>query len=119
MHLVGKIWPVYRWDGSQPIFALLVPFDTALDELNLGPIPLFTEPDLKRALRDCDVATGDAVEGGDQSFLRCSQGSPDSEVGLGGVYPLRQPHFRSLFSAGLRVAYADISAFPILSYLEP
>ena len=61
MGLVGKIWPVYRWDDSQPIFALLVPFDTALDELNLGSIPLVTEADLKRALRDCDVATGDAA----------------------------------------------------------
>ena len=60
MRLVGKIWPVYRWDDSPPIFALLVPFDTALDELNAyGPV--VTEADLKRALRDCDVASGDAA----------------------------------------------------------
>ena len=56
MRLVGKIWPVYRWDDSPPIFALLVPFDTALDELNATVV---TEADLKRALRD--RASGDAV----------------------------------------------------------
>jgi hypothetical protein len=60
MHLVGKIWPVYRWDDSPPILALLVPFDTALDELNAYG-SLVSEADLKRAFRDCDVATGDAA----------------------------------------------------------
>ena len=65
MGLVGKIWPVYRWDDSPPIWALLGPIDNllgiALDELNLGSVPLVTEADLKRALRDCDVAIGDAA----------------------------------------------------------
>ena len=60
MRLVGKIWPVYRWDDSPPIFALLVPFDTALDEFNAYS-PVVTEADLKRALRDRNVASGDAA----------------------------------------------------------
>jgi hypothetical protein len=42
---------------------LLVPFETALDELNLyGSLPLLTEAELKRALRDCEIATSDAGE---------------------------------------------------------
>jgi hypothetical protein len=61
MRLVGKIWPVYSWDDSPPIWALLVRFDIAFNELNLGSIALVTEADLKRAFRDCDVAIGDAA----------------------------------------------------------
>jgi hypothetical protein len=63
MRFLGKIWPVYRWNDSPPIWALLVSFETALDELNLcGSIPLVTEAELKRALRDCEIATSDAGE---------------------------------------------------------
>jgi hypothetical protein len=29
MRLVGKIWPVFCWDDSPPIWALLVPFELA------------------------------------------------------------------------------------------
>src|SRR5262245_1424791 len=50
--LVAKIWPVYSWDQSPPIFALMVSLEMALDELNL-PI---TEAELNRALRDCGIA---------------------------------------------------------------
>ena len=46
MRFIGKIWPVYRWNDSPPIWALLVSFETALDELNLcGSLPLVTEAD--------------------------------------------------------------------------
>ena len=35
MVLISKIWPVYAWDPSPPIFALMVTTQAALDELNL------------------------------------------------------------------------------------
>ena len=60
--LVAKIWPVFTWDDSPPIFALMVKRQLALDELNAAVfqgIPL-TEDELGRALRDCDIATSDA-----------------------------------------------------------
>ena len=47
--MVGKIWPAYSWDGSPSIFALLVPLQTALDELNFQA-PTITEGELERAL---------------------------------------------------------------------
>jgi hypothetical protein len=66
MGLVGKIWPVYPWDDSPPIWALMGRVETtlaiALDELNLGSVPLVTEANLKRAFRDCDIAVGDAAK---------------------------------------------------------
>jgi len=54
MGLVAKIWPVFSWDESPPIFALMVTPQAALDELNpYGPI--VTEGELERALRDCGI----------------------------------------------------------------
>ena len=38
MRLVAKIWPVYSWDASPQIFALMVTPHAALDELNLSGI---------------------------------------------------------------------------------
>ena len=36
MGLVAKIWPVYTWDQSPAIFALMVTSQAAVDELNLS-----------------------------------------------------------------------------------
>jgi hypothetical protein len=59
MDLVAKIWPVYSWDDSPSIFALMVPL--ALDELNpFGPLVI--EGELERALRDCGIETSRAGE---------------------------------------------------------
>ena len=59
--MVGKIWPAYSWDGSPSIFALLVPLQTALDELNFQA-PTITEGELERALRDCGIGTSNTSE---------------------------------------------------------
>jgi hypothetical protein len=59
MRLVAKIWPVYSWDKSPPIFALMVTPQSALDELNAFRIPL-TEGELERALRGCSAETSNA-----------------------------------------------------------
>ena len=60
VRLVSKVWPVYGWDDSPPIWALLVPFELALEELNPYGSSVVTESELKRALRDCEIATSDA-----------------------------------------------------------
>jgi hypothetical protein len=59
--LAAKIWPVYRWDQSPPVFALLVTAQAALDEMNFNGIPV-TERELDRALRDCGIETTHAGE---------------------------------------------------------
>ena len=59
--LISRIWPIYRWDNSPPIFALMVPTQAALEELNLyGSIT--TEAELERTLRNCDIETSGAGE---------------------------------------------------------
>jgi hypothetical protein len=59
MRFISKIWPVYRWDDSPPVFTLMVSLQTALDELNFyGDV--VTEAELERALRDCGIETSDA-----------------------------------------------------------
>ena len=70
--MVAKIWPVYRWDTSPPIFTLMVPREAALEEMNYyGEI--ITESELDRALRDCNVlssldATGDRLKAKIKAF---------------------------------------------------
>ena len=59
--MISKIWPVYSWDQSPPILALMCTVQAALDELNLTGIPV-TEGELERALKDCEVVTTDAGE---------------------------------------------------------
>jgi hypothetical protein len=78
--LIGQIWPVYRWDISHPIFALLVPFEYAVDEMNdtfrrigVAERKLPTEADYKRALKDFDVAisgedAGDRLKAANKTF---------------------------------------------------
>jgi hypothetical protein len=61
MGLVAKIWPVYPWDDSPVIFALIVTPNAALEELN-GHGDAVAEGELERALRDCDVETSNAGE---------------------------------------------------------
>ena len=61
MRLVAKIWPVYSWDKSPPIFALLVTPQAALDELDLFGSPV-TEGELERALRNCGIEASNASE---------------------------------------------------------
>jgi len=58
---LGQIWPVYAWDDSPPVFALMVTSQSALEELNLHG-DAFTEGELERALRDCGVETTSAGE---------------------------------------------------------
>jgi hypothetical protein len=58
--LLGRIWPVYPWDTSPAVYALLVPRHFALAEVNLklrelGTHPI-TEADLVRAMRRKGVA---------------------------------------------------------------
>jgi hypothetical protein len=61
MGMISKLWPVYSWDQSPPIFVLMCTVQAVLDELNLNS-SLVTEGELERALRDCEVATTDAGE---------------------------------------------------------
>jgi hypothetical protein len=61
MRLVAKIWPIYSWEQSPPIFALMATAQAALDELNLDGIAV-TEGELGRALRDCGIETTHAGE---------------------------------------------------------
>ena len=61
LRLAAKIWPVFSWDDSPPIFALMVPPQSALDELNAAGIPI-TEGELGRALRDCGIETSTAAD---------------------------------------------------------
>jgi hypothetical protein len=59
MRFIAKIWPVYRWDYSRPVFTLMVSLQTALDELNVyGGV--ITQAELERALRDCGIETSNA-----------------------------------------------------------
>jgi hypothetical protein len=51
MGLVAQLWPVYRWDDSPRVLALIVPRAVALDELNRGSEPLLSDSELSRALR--------------------------------------------------------------------
>lgn len=56
--LAAKVWPVYRWDSSPPVFALMVPRAVALAELNARlPAPI-TDAALARALKDGRIAEG-------------------------------------------------------------
>jgi hypothetical protein len=59
--LVARIWPVYSWDQSPPVFSLMVTTHTALDELNFNGISV-TEGELDRALRDSSIETANAGE---------------------------------------------------------
>jgi hypothetical protein len=62
--MVAKIWPVFSWDKSPPIFALMVTPQAALDHFLMGhngggrPTPV----GLERALRDCGIETSNAGE---------------------------------------------------------
>ena len=58
---VAKIWPVYAWDDSPPVFALMITSQSALEELNLHGDAV-TEGELERALRDCGIETTSAGE---------------------------------------------------------
>jgi hypothetical protein len=55
MGLVRQVWPVFSWDDSPRIYALLVPRQLALAELNLALQNLDRDPiseaDLLRAMR--------------------------------------------------------------------
>ena len=61
MGLISKLGPVYSWDKSPPIFALMVPTHAALEEMNSYGSAV-TEGDLARALRDCGIETSNAGE---------------------------------------------------------
>jgi predicted nucleic acid-binding Zn ribbon protein len=61
MGMVSKIWPVYSWDKSPSIFALMVTSQAALDEFNFHA-PTITEGELERALRDCGIGTSNTGE---------------------------------------------------------
>jgi hypothetical protein len=53
--LIGQVWPVYRWDKSPRVIALMVPRAVALAELN-SVDPDITEDDLARALHRIHIA---------------------------------------------------------------
>jgi hypothetical protein len=63
--LIGQIWPVYKWDDSPPILAMLDESgaDHAAEEMNaafrragVAEEKLPTISDYKRAMKDFDVA---------------------------------------------------------------
>ena len=59
---IGQLWPVYAWDDSPRIMALIVPRNIALDELRSGFDSGVSEADLKRALSTCDVYDYEACD---------------------------------------------------------
>jgi hypothetical protein len=59
--LVAKIYPVYSWDKSPPVFALMVTTQAALEELTLNGNTA-TQAELERAFRDCDIEMSGAAE---------------------------------------------------------
>lgn len=56
--LVAKVWPVFRWDVSPSVYALMVPRAAAVVELNAHLAVPITEGDLARVLRANSVAEG-------------------------------------------------------------
>jgi hypothetical protein len=63
--VIGQIWPVYKWDDSPQIFALLdesglghaaEEMNEALRRVGVAEMELPTEADYRRALKDFDVA---------------------------------------------------------------
>jgi len=58
---VAKVWPAYSWDKAPAVFALMVPSQAALEELNVHG-HAFTESDLERALKASGVETANAGE---------------------------------------------------------
>jgi hypothetical protein len=60
LRLLGRIWPVYPWDTSPAVYALLVRRNLALAEVNLKLRELdadpITEADLVRAMRRKAIA---------------------------------------------------------------
>jgi hypothetical protein len=67
MTFVGQLWPVYAWDDSPRIMALIVPRNVALAEVQQRFGPTITEADLKRALSACDVYDYEACDRPPQS----------------------------------------------------
>jgi hypothetical protein len=53
--LIGQVWPVYRWDSSPRVLALMVSRAVAVAELIMVD-PNMTEDDLARALRRLHIA---------------------------------------------------------------
>ena len=88
MGLVAKIWPVYSWDNSPPIFALMVTPQAALDELNLSGSPV-TEGELERALRDCGIETSNAGERLKAEIKAFYDARKDRRIKIGDRPPLR------------------------------
>jgi hypothetical protein len=67
MGYVGRIWPIYAWDESPRVYALLVPRHLAVAEVNLALRELDRDPiseaDLVRAMRLKKIADyGNRVE---------------------------------------------------------
>jgi hypothetical protein len=63
--VIGQIWPVYKWDDSPQIFALLdesglghaaEEMNEALRRVGVAEMELPTEADYRRALKDFNVA---------------------------------------------------------------
>ena len=116
MGLISKLRPVYSWEKSPPVFALMVPTHAALEEMN-GYGSAVTEGELARALRDCGIETSDAGERLKAEIKAFYDARKDRRLARG-VYPLRQCEIGPLISAGLRVAYADIFGLDVWIYLD-
>ena len=58
--LIRKVWPVYAWDESPAIFALMTTIQNALDELNAIALAQVTENEFTRAMNFWDVETTDS-----------------------------------------------------------
>jgi hypothetical protein len=59
--LIARIWPIYSWDKSAPVFALMCTTEAALSELSVYNAAV-TAGDFERALRDCRIETSGASE---------------------------------------------------------
>ena len=80
--LIAKIYPVYSWDTSPPVFTLMVTNRAALEELNLYGSGV-TEAELERACRDCGVeenGAGDRLRDAIKAFYDARK---DRRIGKG------------------------------------
>ena len=84
--MVGKIWPIYSWDESPAIFALMVTSHAALDELNFHA-PTITEGELERALRDCGIGTSNTGERLKAEIKAFYDARKDRRIKKGGIPP--------------------------------
>jgi hypothetical protein len=82
--LIDRLWPVYDWDQSPPVFALMTTSQAAVDELNLNLSgDRLTVGELERALRDCGIETTSASERQKAEIKAFYDARKDRRIGKG------------------------------------